>query len=503
MNLRQDAEDLIRELERLASSLEGLSLPGVPGDDRLRRRRDWVVATIRDYLIPRASDPSSPMLVVFAGPTGAGKSTLLNSVVGAEHSPTGPLRPTTDRPLVVTTEAKADRYRRIGGAECTVVTGRAPILRELALVDTPDIDSTVTEHRAVAEAMIDHADIVVFVTSAIRYGDRVPWEVLRRAHSRSVPVIHVLNRLARSSSGALADYSGRLVAEGLGGHVVPVHEHHMRPGARSLPVVVIQELRDRLVELVEARRSGAADVFKRVLDSVVDQSGDIVDVVAGHLEAWSETRSRLHREMEVDLERVLANLRPVRPDHLNLDQLAMVAARPIRTRRAIRRRLPDPQDVASTTSILAAALVLAIDADVLHRIDPYPMEGELAGLIDRVHSHVELLVGDWLEEIGRTGPVAASVDPPLTALLLAAACLALWPDQPVSAVWESLAGADLRPESCLEVTGGLERRLRLLYQEIEDRLLAALGPLPESGQGVESAREAITGVVARASFADA
>ena len=42
-----------------------------------------------------------------------------------------------------------------------------------------------------AETMIDNADIVVYVSSALRYADLVPWEVLRRAHSRGVPVIQV------------------------------------------------------------------------------------------------------------------------------------------------------------------------------------------------------------------------------------------------------------------------------------------------------------------------
>jgi len=75
-------DDLTGDLAYLASSLEALSIADVPGHARVLERRDWIVNTIRDYLIPRIGDPTAPMIVVFAGPTGAGKSTPLNSVIG-------------------------------------------------------------------------------------------------------------------------------------------------------------------------------------------------------------------------------------------------------------------------------------------------------------------------------------------------------------------------------------------------------------------------------------
>ena len=232
-------DDLASDLARLASSLEMLTISDTDGG-RLEGTRDWIVRTIHGYLIPRIEHPAMPMTVVFAGPTGVGKSTLLNSVAGGEHSIAGPLRPTTRSPLVLAHDAHASGYGTIGGVECQVVTGRAPILEELTLVDTPDIDSTSIEHRAIAETMIDNADVVVYVTSAARYADLVPWEVLRRAHAKGVPVINVLNRIRSTTSGALADYSSRLRTEGLVAPVVAVHEHHMARGAQSVPMIVIQ-----------------------------------------------------------------------------------------------------------------------------------------------------------------------------------------------------------------------------------------------------------------------
>jgi energy-coupling factor transporter ATP-binding protein EcfA2 len=216
------ADDLISELEKLARSVENLVFGGDPTGVAHARERDRVVRTLRSYVIPRLTAPSTPLLVVFAGPTGAGKSTLVNSVSGLEIAETGPLRPTTKVPVVLAADGSG--YERVGGVDCLVVEGGAPILASVTLVDTPDLDSTSTGHRAAAEIMIDNADVVVFVSSALRYADLVPWEVLRRARSRGAPLIHVLNRVTSGATGALSDYQSRLTQEGAEGDVLVVHE---------------------------------------------------------------------------------------------------------------------------------------------------------------------------------------------------------------------------------------------------------------------------------------
>jgi hypothetical protein len=51
----------------------------------------------------------------------------------------------------------------------------------LALLDSPDIDSVLAENRALANQLLAAADAWLFVTTAARYADAVPWEFLRRA----------------------------------------------------------------------------------------------------------------------------------------------------------------------------------------------------------------------------------------------------------------------------------------------------------------------------------
>ena len=59
----------------------------------------------------------------------------------------------------------------------------------------PDFDSVEAENRERAMELLELADLVIFVTTASRYADQVPWDVLARARARGVPLLAVVNRL--------------------------------------------------------------------------------------------------------------------------------------------------------------------------------------------------------------------------------------------------------------------------------------------------------------------
>lgn len=270
--------DVSEALAGLAGALEALEFG--PDTAVLSADRDRVAGIIRTYLIPRTIDPSAPMTVVLAGPTGSGKSTLLNSLSGADVSRTGPIRPTTQRPVVVAPPESAGRYQTIGDVSCDVVSVGAGILESLVLVDAPDLDSTYTDHRVMAESLIDNADVVVFVTSALRYADDVPWQVLRRAVSRGTPVIQVLNRVGSSSAGAIVDFKSRLAAAGLDDGLVTVSEHHLADEAQRVPTLAIRSLHDRLADVVANRDEFTTRVLDRVLHSTVSQVSDLARAIS-------------------------------------------------------------------------------------------------------------------------------------------------------------------------------------------------------------------------------
>jgi energy-coupling factor transporter ATP-binding protein EcfA2 len=497
------ADDLATEVAHLASSLASLAIPESWDRGRLSEKRDWIVRTIRGYLIPRIEDPAAPLTVVFAGPTGAGKSTLLNSVAGGVHSASGPLRPTTKSPLVLASKSRAPGYTDIGGIECQVVTGRAPILRELTLVDTPDIDSTSTEHRVIAETMIDNADIVVYVTSAIRYADLVPWEVLRRAHSRGVPVVHVLNRIKSSSSGALADYKSRLQAEGLGSLVVAVHEHHIPKGGQSVPLAVIQGLRDRLVDVVEARHAGSADLVQSVLSTTLDEVDDVISNVAELANDALAAASRVRTDLSVDLDRITSALSPHVGGSVELDRLVYLAERRIRTRGRVRRRLPATSEVGRGHTLLDASLVVVVDADIRRQsVVETVRQRRLQGRPADTHATVAAAVAAWHQDLDEMPAVVAAIDPALTSLLLAR-----WAVQGDDSGIEAILGLLTDSSELAALVAQARDRLALhlvpVFTSIEFQMTSGTGALVASDAAIYRARAALSAVTARSTFANA
>ncbi|KWX00028.1 hypothetical protein TH66_13760 [Carbonactinospora thermoautotrophica] len=93
---------MLDSLGGLRTLLGEVRLPlEVPGAARARQGRWEIVGQLDDYVLPRLRQLDAPLLTVVGGSTGAGKSTLVNSVVGAEVSRPGVLRPTTRAPVLV------------------------------------------------------------------------------------------------------------------------------------------------------------------------------------------------------------------------------------------------------------------------------------------------------------------------------------------------------------------------------------------------------------------
>lgn len=289
------AARLRADLDRLADAVAaaGFDLASTDQGER-RRRRDELVTVLRSYLIPRLGDPQAPLLVVVAGPTGSGKSTIVNSIAEGEVSRPGPLRPTTRQPVVWCHRRHAARYHRIGTVECKVVADDHPLLEDLTIVDTPDIDSYVAEHRAMTVEILHHADVVVFLTSAQRYADAVPWEVLGGIDRRGSEILYVLNRLSRRASGAVSDYAALLRRHGLAAGpgdpaVIPVQEQRVRGEAAALPAKAVSRLTDALRDIARRRVDVMSDITSRAVAYCVDEA----EAVAAGVLAQHEERLRL------------------------------------------------------------------------------------------------------------------------------------------------------------------------------------------------------------------
>ncbi|MDO8151798.1 GTPase [Isoptericola sp. b408] len=228
-------------------------------------------------------------VAALAGATGSGKSSVLNAVAGADVAEPGVQRPTTAHALAAVWGEGADELldwldvpRR---HEMEPVEGQAPatgVLRRtrpagistgLVLLDLPDHDSVVVEHRVRAERLVERADLLVWVVDPQKYADAALHErYLRPLAGRSEVVVIALNQVDRLSSAEtdalLADLRRLVAADGLG-------------GARVLPVSArtgqgIDALRGLLAEAARRREASTARLtadVRAVAGRVLDASG--------------------------------------------------------------------------------------------------------------------------------------------------------------------------------------------------------------------------------------
>ena len=487
------AETSADVLLRLAERFEALTLP--ESDPVLESHRAQVVRTVRSYLVPRILDPVKPMVVVFAGPTGAGKSTMLNSVAGESLSATGPLRPTTQRPVVFAAEGETGLRDLLGEVDFDLQTGRAPILGELTLVDTPDIDSTALEHRAVAEALIDVADLVVFVSSALRYADGVPWEVLRRARARGAPVIAVLNRVRSSSDGGVADYRRLLEGEGLTGDLVTVPEHHLPPGADAVPHGSIRQLRRRLVDAVEDRRSDETATLRRVMTTTYNQASGVLERLTEHADAAADLSSKIATRIRLGdgplLHEYPSGTFPV-------DHLRELAGRPRwRVRRRARKVLPAGEQLHIEQLRLVERLIAAQETSLRRRLEALRDPQEISEVDYEV---IRFCVERWAAADQTTVPASGRLRGPVGLLMqVAAVTREKWPRTILATL---LPDEDIT-DSLEELEQALRADLGWAYERASAQAKQAmLAPL-SSPEEIEDAHDALVQVIARTSFADA
>jgi hypothetical protein len=203
---------LLSAVQQLRVEVENATFPlDLQGVAAARLSRSALLKELDDYVIPRLASLDAPLLAVVGGSTGAGKSTLVNSLVGSVVSRSGVLRPTTRSPVLVHHRQDEHWFKvsrvlpglaRMTGSDdprddqgVVRLVASETLPPGLALLDAPDIDSVVQSNRDIARQLLLAADLWLFVTTAARYADAVPWDLLRGASERGTSVAIVLNRV--------------------------------------------------------------------------------------------------------------------------------------------------------------------------------------------------------------------------------------------------------------------------------------------------------------------
>lgn len=196
-------------------------------------------------------------VVALAGATGSGKSSLLNALADAHVAEPGVTRPTTGQPVAVIVPTKeragADdlldwldvRERHVSSSPAlgSSATG-------LVLLDLPDHDSVVTEHRAIAERLYDRVDLLVWVVDPQKYADAaLHTRYLTGLRDHASVVVLVLNQADRltldEQRAMLADLRRLAAQDGLAASTVLA--------ASATTGAGIGELRDLLAEAARRR----------------------------------------------------------------------------------------------------------------------------------------------------------------------------------------------------------------------------------------------------------
>ncbi|NTW37852.1 MAG: GTPase domain-containing protein, partial [Syntrophobacteraceae bacterium] len=149
------------------------------------------------------------------GGTGTGKSTVFNALCGRRLSATGVERPKTCGPVLFghretdlgphfpfqdlqlkrrnASTATADRNAGAPG-ELLFLEHDDPALKNVILVDTPDVDSLELNNRQMVEDLYLLADLVIFVASQEKYADDVPFQFLDRIRREGKPFFLLVNK---------------------------------------------------------------------------------------------------------------------------------------------------------------------------------------------------------------------------------------------------------------------------------------------------------------------
>src|SRR3954452_3227326 len=323
MTVTPAGSQMLSALVRLRAALQGAALPlEVPGVSEHRSARDEMLDQLEDYVIPRIVTLEAPLLAVVGGSTGAGKSTLVNSLVGAVVTESGVLRPTTRSPVLVHNPADADWFgadrllpelERVSRAthdpHALQLVPQDVVPQGLAILDAPDIDSVEESNRHLAAQLLAAADLWLFVTSAARYADQVPWDFLRQAAERSAAVAIVLDRTPPDAVGTVASHLARmLAARGLkDSPLFTVNEAPLTEAGLLAPREVA-EIRRWLTELgadEDARDAMVKQTIEGAIRSLTRRAHTVADACLEQATAVERLRDSADAAYDEELRKVL------------------------------------------------------------------------------------------------------------------------------------------------------------------------------------------------------
>lgn len=161
---------LVEEIERLAA---------YDGPWRTLRGEATALRRAAAELRERMDRLDDVLIVALVGGSGVGKSTLLNAIAGDQIAETSEMRPCTAVPMVYHPPgARLDFDPSSNAGESWKSVPRSA-LEHLILIDTPDSDTIVREHREAVIRTLEKCDLILMCGSQEKYLDEATWSLLR------------------------------------------------------------------------------------------------------------------------------------------------------------------------------------------------------------------------------------------------------------------------------------------------------------------------------------
>ncbi|MEE2528782.1 dynamin family protein [Pseudarthrobacter sp. J75] len=322
----EQSAQAVQLLESARTDLAGTVLPlELPGVEQARTELRQAIAQLDDYILPRYRSLDAPLLAVVGGSTGAGKSTLVNALVGHPVTRAGAIRPTTRQPILLhhptdlpwfegqrvlpglsrisgvltgatVPASKAGSAPDAAAMSSLVLLGDPAVPQGIAILDAPDVDSISDDNRQLAGQLLAAADLWIFVTTANRYADAVPWRLLLDAASRDITVAIVLDRVPPAAEAEVSeDLRNLLKQEGLGRAELFVVHEAVLDDMGMLPHQAGEPLRSWLRDLA-ADAAGRAGIARRTLNGAVKALAERLQVLAARASEQDAAAAALRKQ---------------------------------------------------------------------------------------------------------------------------------------------------------------------------------------------------------------